>query len=129
MDATEICPLTRDAVSELLAARNPADGDRRGSPRRRVARWPFPGTVELWIPEEDGGERYALATSLNLSTDGVGIRSDEELPSGAEVAIAIHEPELSFHGRGVVRHCTAIENEYLVGVQFVYESAERHPRG
>lgn len=88
--------------------------------RRGIKRWPFPGTVELWIPEADGTERYALATSLNLSLQGVGIRTDEPLPVGTKMAIALHEPEVSFHGHAVVRHCTPIEDDYLMGMQFEY---------
>ena len=118
MNAAEICPLTRDAVADLLfnrEATTPDDG------RRRLKRWPFPGTVELWLPEEDGTERYELATALDMSLHGVGIRCDEPLPPGMELGIAIHEPEISFHGRAVVRHCTEIEEEYLAGVEFVFD--------
>ena len=88
-----------------------------------MPRWPFPGTVELWIPEGDGTERYELATSLNLSLVGVGIRCDESLESGVELAIAIHEPEVSFHGRAVVRHCTEMESDFLVGLEFLFSDS------
>ena len=68
-----------------------------------------------------GGERYALATSINLSVDGIGVRADEELRSGLQLAIAIHEPEMSFHGRAVVRHCAETDTgSYIVGLEFVY---------
>jgi hypothetical protein len=101
----------------MAAPRNATKG------RRRAPRWPFPGTVELWIPEADGQERYTLATSLNLSLQGMGMRCDEELSEGTELAIAIHEPEVSFHGRAVVRHCTEFEGEYLIGLQFLFDKA------
>ena len=121
MDTAEICPLTEQAVGELLSKRQSwaSRGDANG--RRRGLRWPFPGTVELWIPDEEGGERYALATSINLSVDGIGVRADEELRSGLQLAIAIHEPEMSFHGRAVVRHCAETNTgSYIVGLEFVY---------
>ncbi len=121
MEITEICPLTEEAVAKLLAGRNTRQPDTRGKARRKVTRWPFPGTVELWIPDEQGRERYALATSLNLSLGGVGIRCDEALSLGLELALAVHEPEVSFHGRGIVRHCTDMGGEFLIGLQFVYE--------
>ncbi len=123
METAEICPLARNALARLLADRNAAAPDKNGKRRRKVSRWPFPGTVELWIPDEMGLERYTLATSLDLSLDGVGIRCDEPLSAGLELAIAIHEPEVTFHGRAVVRHCTEVEDEYLIGLQFLFGAA------
>jgi hypothetical protein len=120
MEAAEICPLNRRALNELLAVRDAASPDCDDKRRRKVKRWPFPGTVELWVPDEMGLEHYSLATSLDLSLDGVGIQCDEELPRGLELAVALHEPEVSFHGRAVVRHCTEIEGDYLIGLQFVF---------
>lgn len=119
MNISEFCPLTSEAVAELLASRNTSEAQRSAGERRKTPRWPFPGTAELWIPDEDGIEHHALATSLDLSVDGVGIRCDEPLEPGLELAVALHEPEMSFHGRAVVRHCAAMGDEYLVGLQFV----------
>ena len=122
MEVTEICPLTEDAVAKLLADREAEAPNSSAGERRKVARWPFPGTAELWIPQENDIDRYVLATSLNLSLHGVGIRCEEPLAPGLELDIAIHEPEMSFHGRAVARHCTEIEDEYLIGLQFLFSS-------
>ncbi len=123
MYTAEICRLDKDALASLLSERQAAIPDPARPCRRRVTRWPFPGTVELWIPEGGGCERYELATSLNLSLEGVGVRSDGPLRTGLELAIAIHEPEVSFHGHAVVRHCTEIEDEYLIGLEFLFDTA------
>ena len=123
MEVTEIYPLTEDAIAKLLADREAGASSSNTRERRKVARWPFPGTVELWIPKENDIERYLLATSLNLSLHGVGIRCDEPLPRGLELDVAIHEPEMSFHGRAVARHCTEIEDEYLIGLEFLFSIA------
>lgn len=117
--SAEILPLSLETVAQLLVDRAGIAPSTKGTTRRKVTRWPFPGTVELWLPEADGTERYTLATSLNLSSEGIGIRCDEPLSPGVELPIAIHEPEVSLHGRAVVRHCTEIENEFLVGLEFV----------
>lgn len=116
----EIKPLTKKGISTLLKKRQErADG--KGKCRREVSRWPFPGTVELWVMGESGMENYKLATCENLSLQGAGIRSDEELAIGLEMGIAIHEPEVSFHGRAVVRHCTETDNGfYTVGLEFLF---------
>ena len=122
MDVAEICALTEESVGELLAKRQSWASRADAGGRRRAMRWPFPGTVELWVPDENAGEHYALATSINLSMDGIGISADEELRPGLQLAIAIHEPEMSFHGKALVRHCTATDTgSYILGLQFLYE--------
>jgi len=122
MDTTEICALTEQAVGELLAKRQTWASRADAGGRRRAMRWPFPGTVELWIPDGNGGERYNLATSINLSIDGIGIRADEELRIGMTLSIAIHEPEMSFHGKAFVRHCTETDaGSYILGLQFLFD--------
>lgn len=123
METTEICPLTEDAVGELLARRSGEQRTAKAKGKRKASRWPFPATAELWVPEENGLAHHALGTALNLSLHGVGIRCAEPLAVGVELAIAIHEPEMSFHGRGLVRHCTAIEEDYLVGLEFLFDKA------
>lgn len=122
MDATEICPLTEEAVATLLASRGGDPTAKGGDPRRKVPRWPFPGTVELWVPNEQGQEEHVLATSLNLSIHGVGVQADQRLAPGMTVSIAIHEPEMSFHGRATVRHCTQLEDGYYMGMQFCFDN-------
>jgi len=121
MQTEEIIPITADSVLDLLRERHgfipePADGERRQRPR-----WPFPGTVELWIPDDDGGETYVLARALNLSTMGIGILSDEEeLRVGCKVNIAVHQPEATLFGMAVVRHATQTPDGQVVGLQFLY---------
>ena len=119
METAEICKLTQAAVARLLEDR--AGLKLSSREKRRTPRWPFPGTVELWIPDEDGTERYTLATSLDLSINGAGIRADEPLEPGLELPVAFHEPEVSFHGRAIVRHCTRVEEDYVIGLQFVFD--------
>jgi hypothetical protein len=122
MDVSEICPLSQAAVAQLLTSRLAEHGAASDVCRRSAVRWSFPGTVELWVPGRNG-EEYELATSINLSTSGVGIRLDHALRPGTKLAIAIHEPEVSFHGRAVVRHCTETERGYyLAGLEFLFEN-------
>ena len=49
---------------------------------------------------------------------------DMELPVGLELALAVHQPELSLHGRAVVKHCTEIDAGCYIGVQFLFEDAD-----
>ena len=121
MEATEICPLTKATIAELLQGREADLAEYASDERRRSPRWPFPGTVEVWIPQENGEERYLLATCENLGRGGVGVRCDEELPVDWELPIAIHQPERSLHGRAIVRHATWTPKGYYVGMEFVFE--------
>lgn len=114
----EIVPLSRTALKQLIEGRSLRS---EASGRRQVPRWSFPGAVELWIPDRRNGERYALATCQNLSINGVGISCEEALKPGTQLPVAIHQPEVSFHGRAVVRHCTRMDSEYYCGLEFVFD--------
>jgi len=121
LDTTEISLLTREAIAELLAgraARNPAS---HANGRRHSVRWPFPGTVEMWLPDGAGVEHHTLGTCLNLSTEGVGLLADDPISAGTQFALAVHQPEGSFHGRGIARHCTEVDGVHYIGVQFLFE--------
>ena len=122
-EISEIMPLSRDNVAKLIASR---EKSRRLSHanepcRRELVRWPFPGAAELWVRDADGVEQHSLATCFNLSLGGVGVRLDEPLEVGAEISIAVHQPEVSFHGRAIVRHCTPdAGGEHVAGLAFVF---------
>ena len=121
METVDIFPLTEQAVAKLLGDRNAACVP--GYPRcqRKTPRWPFPGTVELWLPDEANGERYELANSDNLSLYGIGVRFEEPMEPGLSLGIAFHEPEASFHGHAVVRHCKTLgDGTFYIGMQFQF---------
>jgi len=119
MKASEICELTRQSIKSLLEQRMGA-ATGRDRCRRDNVRWAFPGAVELWITDDDGTENHVLATSINLSSQGIGIRTDEPIKPGTEVGVAVHEPEMSLHGRAAVRHCNPAGHEFVVGLQFLF---------
>ncbi len=121
MEAVEFIKLTKKSVAKLLASRGVIGDAPAETGNRRLPRWPFPGTVQLWVPDEDGVEQLVLATSLNLSQLGVGIKTDDSLPTGLKLLIAIHEPEVSLQGQAIVRHCTEVDGGYYVGMEFVYD--------
>ncbi len=121
LDTTEFCILTEETLAALLSSRAAASSDRAGDERRSAPRWPFPGTVELWLTDDSGVEELRLATCVDLSCHGVGIKAEFELEAGLELALAIHQPEVSLQGRAVVRHCTEIETGYYMGLQFLFE--------
>jgi hypothetical protein len=118
METAEFYPITEATLASLLD-HGLDQAPEHTDCRRTLVRWPFPGTVQLWLPEEHG-EEQVFGTCLNLSHQGLGILCDDPLPVGTSLTLAIHQPEMSFQGQGVVRHCTEIEAGYFVGVQFEF---------
>jgi hypothetical protein len=121
VDADEIQPLSAKTLARVLAANRATEGIPEDLGQRRQPRWPFPGAVELWLPGEGGTERHVLGACHNLSEGGVGVRVDQPLKVGLTVNLAVHQPELSLHGKGTVRHCSPRGKGYLAGLQFVFE--------
>lgn len=120
MDAEKIVKLTPDAIRNLLESRRINTHSKAAREKRGSERWPFPGTVEVWLPDECYGERHLLATLHNLSPGGLAMRTRRPIPGDTRVALALHQPELSCYGHAVVRHCTRAPVGYLVGVEFIF---------
>jgi hypothetical protein len=116
----EFIPITADNVLEFLHQRYGQDCERVHGERRHQPRWPFPGTVELWIPNDQGDEDYVLAHALNVSTLGIGIMSDEQIAPNTQVSLAIHQPEATLFGRATVRHVTDTVDGAVIGLRFHY---------
>lgn len=120
MDAERIVRLSPEAIRELLDSRKIDAQSKHPPGKRHVERWPFPGTVEVWLPDECYGERHLLATLHNLSAGGLAMRTRRPIPTSTRLSLALHQPELSCYGHAIVRHCTRAPVGYLVGVEFFY---------
>lgn len=120
MDAKEIVKLTPEAVDEMLASSGLSVEKEDAGSKRRTRRWPFAGTVEVWLPASAYGERYFHATLHNLSRGGLAMRAQRAIHSGTRIQIAIHQPDLSACGDAIVRHCTRNPGGYLIGVEFAF---------
>lgn len=123
MDAENILKLSPDVVRELLESRRSKGFEKFQDSRREEERWPFPGTVEVWLPDECYGDRHILATLHNLSVGGLAMRTRRPVPTDTRISFALHQPALSCYGDAIVRHCTRGKVGYLVGVEFVFEAA------
>ncbi len=122
MDAQEIVKISPESIRELLRAQSPSSDQAVGDEQRRTPRWPFPGTVEIWLPDDAFGERHVLATLHNLSPVGLAMRTRRAIHAGTRISLAIHQPELSCYGHAMVRHCTRSNVGYLIGVELIFES-------
>lgn len=120
MDAENITRISVDVITGLIEARRIHTIDKTSDERRSSERWPFAGAVEVWLPDEAYGERHLLATLHNLSPNGLAMRTRRPVPNGMRFSLAIHQPELSCYGHGIVRHCTRATVGYLIGVEFIY---------
>jgi hypothetical protein len=124
VDAERIVKLTPESVEELLNARSVQAQNKNGPGHRREERWPFPGTVEVWLPDECYGEKHVLATLHNLSPHGLAMRSRRPITKDTPVSIAIHQPELSCYGNALIRHCTRAHVGYLIGMEFSFAAED-----
>ncbi len=119
MQIEEFVPITAASIEQVLRQRFGYSEEGYADQRRTRPRWPFPGTVELWIPDESGEEEYVLARALNLSPKGVAIITEDDLAVGSTVSIAIHQPETTFLGKATVKHRTPMEKGHRVGLEFI----------
>ncbi|MBK8914839.1 MAG: PilZ domain-containing protein [Phycisphaerales bacterium] len=122
MDAEQIVKLAPATIRALLESRQVKFQSKQEAGRRHEERWPFAGTVEVWLPESAYGERHLLATLHNLSAGGLAMRTRRPIAADTPITLAIHEPEMSCYGAGFVRHCTPAAVGYLVGVEFSFEA-------
>ncbi len=123
MDAMEIYRLTEKAIDRLVSEQEQDSNTATAECRRRAKRWPFPGTVEMWLPDENGVEQIALGSCVNLSREGLAMLYEEALPLGLEMAMAVHQPEASLHGHAVVRHCSAKDEGFYIGIEFLFDKS------
>ena len=123
MDAEKILKLSPAVLDELLALRRVSMMDKPTVQRRSEERWPFPGTVEVWLPDQCYGDRHLLATLHNLSVSGLAMRTRRVVPTDTRISLAIHQPEMSCYGDAIVRHCTRAPVGYLVGVEFLFNNS------
>ncbi len=124
MDAERIVKISPDSIRELIDSHQVKAVPKQANKLRREERWPFPGTVEVWLPEQCYGDRHVLATLHNLSPHGLAMRSRRPMDRDLKIALAIHQPELSCYGNAVIRHCTRAAAGYLIGIEFIFETEE-----
>lgn len=124
MEAEQITKITPASVQAMLDDRATAAHSKLVPGNRKNERWPFAGTVEVWLPDECYGERHVLATLHNLSSNGLAMRSRRPIPTSTRLSLAVHQPERSCYGDAVVRHCTRAAVGYLIGVEFDFSQPD-----
>jgi PilZ domain len=129
VDAEKILKISPEVIRGLLKLRELTANAKTPTGLRGEDRWPFPGTVEVWLPDDCYGERHLLATLHNLSAGGLAMRTRRPIPTDTRLSLAIHQPELSCYGHAHVRHCTRAAVGYLIGVEFLFnaETDETEP--
>lgn len=83
--------------------------EQRSNPRLREA------DLVMISREEGSTTSFQLGNLENISIGGIGMIADHPLLTGMEVTISYGEGGL----RAIVKHCQAIEERYLIGVEFV----------
>jgi hypothetical protein len=116
MNTDEIIKLTQQAIVDLIKSRQEKNDSFAGRERRRIARWPFPGTVEIHPPEGTPGQWFA--TCRDISESGLGMIGEQWFEPESVIGIAIHLPEATLYGRGIVRYCQQTRDGYMTGIEF-----------
>lgn len=119
MKTEEIVRLTRQSVIDLIEARTGNSEPYPGPEKRRKPRWPFPGTVELHATDGTTGQWFG--TCRNISETGLGMACERFFENDTVLDIAIHLPEVSLWGKGIVRYCQNTPAGYMTGVEFIFE--------
>ena len=110
LEEREFVALDARTIQELLTSGREKASDRRGPERRRVERWPFPATVQLRVKTRSGEEVEIIGTCENMNESGIGVTCERPFEVGLRLPISIHQPEATYHGEGVVRHCDGHES-------------------
>lgn len=121
LNDSEISRLTEEAVAKLLKGRATGRPERPTEENRQHPRWPFLGQVQLWFTDGNGRESIDFASCVDLSLRGLGMLFADSLSVKTELTLTVHQPEASLHGRGIVRHCSEIEEGYYIGIEFVFD--------
>ena len=119
LDEKEFVALNAKTIRKLLASGDGLSSELSRSERRSRERWPFDAPVQLWATDPTGEELQLLATCQNMNEDGVGLLCDRPFAVGTVLPIAIHRADATYHGKGVVRHCTVSGDEYFVGIELI----------
>ena len=118
VEEKEFVALSSAAIHKLIEDRKRADRRESRRTRRRIARWPFPGPVQVWASNGHGEEEQVFGTCRNLNEQGIGFFCERAFEPGTTISVAIHQAEATYHGEGVVRHCTKSDREYFIGMEF-----------
>lgn len=122
MKTDEIVKLSREALLGLVMARQAAEGAEpyTGPERRRTARWPFPGQVEV-CPTDGEHTVPQFYDCRDLNDTGMGMCGESAYPVGTILELSIHMPEVTLYGRGVVRYCMHTPRGHMMGVEFLFD--------
>jgi hypothetical protein len=92
---------------------------------RKHRRYPIQGTLHLLWQDGSGRERMSMGKLVDVSVNGIRLRTDEPIPVRAYLICNDHR--LGIRGRGSVRHCSYSRGKYEVGVEFSGGSGWHEP--
>jgi hypothetical protein len=76
--------------------------------------------IEIYVAGEDRGRWFATCT--NLAETGLGMISEQYFAPETRLELAIHLPEATFCGNGIVRYVMKTPRGQMVGVEFDFSS-------
>ncbi len=87
--------------------------------RREGHRWAFKAPATICYQDANGRLISLEATVLDLSAAGVGLLTAEPIPQCAAAAVFVPIRRFEYSANVKVVHCTAGEDGYQIGCEFV----------
>ncbi|MHC4445401.1 MAG: PilZ domain-containing protein [Planctomycetota bacterium] len=113
--------LTRDNLNVMLDLRDTTlDDENTISEQRRTPHWLTEGAIEFWPVDETWNNPWR-GRCRNISCGGLGMSSDHYLEQGANIGLAIYFDETCFQGKAVVRYCQKVRDQFMIGVEFIFD--------
>ena len=84
---------------------------------RRDGRKAFSGKISVTWSDEHGDPCTRNGECLDISTRGLKVKVDSEIP--ARTVVIVKARELDLHGSASVRSCTRVGARYILGLEFV----------
>ena len=114
--------LTRENLSDLLHISESASHDDQYPPieQRRWPHWLEDSVIEFWPADENWQEPWR-GKCRNISHGGLGMNCNHYLEDGTNIGIALYFRDKCFHGKAVIRYCKKVRDQFMIGVEFLFD--------
>ena len=84
---------------------------------RKNSRLSYSGKISLTWAAENGDGCARNGECLDVSSSGIKVRLDSQIP--ARTVVTVRASELALHGSASVRSCNRVGARYIIGLEFV----------
>lgn len=84
---------------------------------RRSTRLTYNGKINMTWSDEKGNSCSRHGDCMNLSSSGLKVKLDTQIPT--RTVVTVKAKELALHGSASVRSCTRVGVKFEIGLEFV----------